>query len=310
MNETNENPPVKAETETDEYQSVNSENIEAARAANNVWIYKDREKEMYVANGYVESATEILNPTNSEPTGAIMIHKFQWTKEAPFITRERAFSTSLLRVGRSTKQKVKTTQLVPVNADLYAELIQGGIIRRTVDGQPIDITKTREEMLEFARIYPEGASEAIETWFDSATIELLDDTATDNFDWIFENQPVRRVLWFIGDRDNPVAAGILTFKSPPRENRAKFDEDVQNIESERRGDVNSAEVTENFAKKLQYGATYLSAVEGIAVETEGQAYTDALKQKFITLFNPIWFADCVEAMHESFNFTKGKSGKN
>ncbi len=292
------------------YQSGNQSNIEAARAAGNVWNFNGREMEMFVARGYIESATEILNPATQESTGALLIHKFQWSKAAPFITREKAFKTSLSRVGRSNKQKIKTTQLQPVNADLYAALIQGGIIRQMKDGEPVDIEKSREDMLDFARLYPEAASEAIETWLESAKFKLLDDNYGVDFNWIFTNTPVKNVLFYIGDEDNPDVAAIFTFNSPPTEEREKFDEAVQNIESEKKGDVNFAELSENFMSKVQFGMKYLKSVEGIALETEGKAFTGTTneeKEKFLILFNPIWFVDAVETMLDGFNFTKGKS---
>ncbi len=294
----------------DEYQSVNREHIEAARAAGNTWFYKDVELEMFVAKGYIETVTEINNPATGESSGAVLIHKFSWDKENAFIARERAFKTSLSRVGRSAKQRVKTTQAVPTNAALYASLIQGGMIRQIENGKQKDDEKSREEMLEFVRLYPESASEAIETWLDAAKFKLVDDSSINNFDWIFQNHPVKKVLWYIGEENNPVAAGILTFRSPSAEERQRLDDEVQNIESEKKGDVNFAELSENFAKKLEYGAKLLTNIEGISVEREGNPYVadsnSQVKRRFITLFNPIWFVEAVETMHESFNFTKGK----
>ena len=75
--------------------------LDAAREAGNVWNFNGREMEAYVARGYVEAATDIINPSTQEPTGAILIHRFGWEKAAPFIKREKAFKTSLSRVGRS-----------------------------------------------------------------------------------------------------------------------------------------------------------------------------------------------------------------
>lgn len=299
--------------------SVNQSDLDAAREAGNVWNYKGKELEVFVARGYIESATEIINPSTQEPTGAVLIHQFGWENAKPFIKRENAFKTSLSRVGRSTRQKVKTTQIVPVNADFYAELIQGGIIRRYEDGEPVDIQKSREEMLDFARLYPESASEAIESWLESGKCKLLDDNYGNDFNWVFTNLPVKKVLWYIGDEENPVAAAILTFNSPPKEKREKLDEDIQNIESERKGDQNFAELSENFARKVEFGLNYFHSVETMAFEREGNIFdTTGLsgrpllekKERLITLWNPIWFADAVDTMLEAFNFTKGKSKTN
>lgn len=305
--ENNQQSPASQSSAADEYQSVNREQIEAARAAGNTWLYKEREMEMYVAQGYVEISTEILN--SGEPTGAVMIHQFGWDRETAFVKHERSFKTSLVRVGRSARQKVKTTQAVPPNAALYADLIQGGIIRRMENGEPVDQVKTREQMLDFARFYPESASEAVETWFESARFKILEENESNNFDWMFTNLPVKKVLFYIGEEENPLAAGILTFNSPSKEEREKFDEEVQNIESEKKGDLNFAELSENFGKKIQYGSKHLAEVEGIAVGAEGVKFNAEMKQKFITLFNPIWFVEAVETMHDSFVFTKGKSAR-
>ena len=308
MNDFEQNPPLGSGQDDDEYPSVNREQIEAARAANNTWFFEKREMEMFGARGYIESGTDILD-AKGEETGAIMIHKFAWTKETPFVTREGAFKTSLRRVGRNTKQNVKTTQSVPANAKLYADTIQGGVIRRLVNGEPVDIEKSREEMLQFAKYYPESASEAVEAWLESCSFEILDERKGDNFDWIFQNTPVKQVLWYIGNRENPLAAGIITFNSPPSEEREKFDDEVQRIDSDKKGDVTFAELSESFTRKIQYGQKFLSNVDGISVETEGNPFQTELKQKFIVLFNPIWFVEAVELMHDSFNFTKGKSAK-
>lgn len=304
------NQPPSGGTNSDDYPSVNREQIEAARAAGNTWMFREREMEMFVARGFIESATEINDPATNEPTGILLIHQFGWENQSPFIKREKAFKTSLQRVGRATKQRVKTTNLIPVNAEFYSELIQGGIIRRFENGEPVDTPKSREEMLEFARLYPESASEAIEAWLESAKFKLLVETDGNNLDWMFSSQPVKKVLWYLGDEENPVAAGILTFNSPPKEERERYDDEVQNIESDRKGDVSFAELSENFGKKIQYGSKHLASVEGIAVEAEGNPYSANNKQKFIVLFNPLWFVEAIELVHESFNFTKGKSAKN
>lgn len=295
--------------------------LDLAREAGNVWNFNGKELEMYVARGDVKAATEIINPSTQEPTGALMIHLYEWTNSQPFILHENAFKTSLSRVGRSTRQKVKTTSATKANADLYAATIQGGIIRRFENGKEIDLEKTRAEMLEFARLYPESASEAIEIWLESAKFKLLDDNFGTDFNWIFTELPVKKVLWYIGEESNPIAAAILTFNSPPREKREKFEEEVQNIESEKKGDQNFAELSENFVRKVAFGLEYLKSVEGIAVGEEGKTYAasiegltgkklDEAKELFVTLWNPIWFAGAVETMLEAFNFTKGKSMTN
>jgi hypothetical protein len=145
-------------------------------------------------------------------------------------------------------------------------------------------------MLRFTHLYPEAASEAIETWLESGKFKLLDDNYGVDFNWIFTNLPVKKVLFYIGDEDNPDVAAIFTFNSPPKEEREKFDEDVQNIESEKKGDVNFAELSENFMSKVQFGMKYLKSVEGIAIETEGKAFVGEKaeeKEKFLVLSNPI-----------------------
>jgi len=250
------------------YQSVNQTQIDAAREAGNVWDFNGREMEMFVGRGEIESATEIINPATQEPTGALMIHQYAWDKSQPFITHENAFKTSLSRVGRSSRQKIKTTSATKANSELYAELVQGGVIRRFENGKEVDVEKTRAEMLEFARLYPESASEAIDVWLESAKFKLLDDNFGNDFNWIFTELPVKKVLWYIGDESDPIAAAVLTFNSPPREKREKFEEEVQNIESEKKGDQNFAELSGHaracppFARltRTQYTRPYIQGL--------------------------------------------------
>jgi hypothetical protein len=267
------------------------------------------------------AVSELINPSTQEPTGAVLIHNFTWEKSQPFIKHENAFKTSLSRVGRSTKQKIKTTSATKAHSELYATTIQGGIIRRVENGNEIDIEKSRAEMLEFARLYPESAAEAVEMWLESAKFKLLDENYGDDFNWVFTELPVKKVLWYIGDEENPIAAAILTFNSPPREKREQFEEDVQNIESEKKGDQNFAELSENFVRKVAFGLEYLKGVEGIAVGEEGKTYAASIaglsgkslneaKETFVMLWNPIWFAGALETMLEAFSFTKGKSMTN
>lgn len=285
--------------------------LDLAREAGNVWTFNGREIEMFVARGEADVPVSIVNPATQDETGATMIHRLRWQKDAPFIKREGAFKTTLRSVGRSKEQDVDTTQLIPVNKDFYAELIEGAtILAPKGNGEFNEIEKLRDDMLNMARLYPESASEVIESWMDAATIKLLGEEDGDSFDWMFTERNVIRAQWTLGDPENPVAAAIISFKSPTSERRDQFDDDVQKIKSEKKGDVKIAKLSESFVKKLQYGAEHLVKVEGIAVGEEGVTYTDALKQKFITLFNPIWFVECVELMHESFDFFKSKSAKN
>lgn len=293
--------------EADAYKSVNHEQIEAALAAKESWNFKGQEIAKYPAFGEASVETAILDRVTREETGATMIHNFKWESNAPFISHQSAFSTTLRRVGRSADQEVDTTQATPINAALYAEIVTGGLIRVPRGNGEFDgIEKTREQMLEFARIYPESASEAIDNWLDAGHVELVDESEG-SFDWMFQAQSVVKVLWWLGARENPIYAAILTFKAPHSERRNEFDKEVQRIKSRKQGEINVAELSESFVKKVQYGSQHLQAVEGVLVGPDGADYSDAKKQAFITLFNPIWFVDACEAMHESFDFTKGKA---
>ena len=167
-------------------------------------------------------------------------------------------------------------------------------------------------MLEFARLYPESASESIDVWLESGRFKVLDDFSTD-FAWIFTNLPVKRVLWYIGEESNPDVAAIFTFNSPPKEERERFEDEVQNLDTDRLGEMNLAELSENFKAKVNFGLKFFKSAEGIAYKEEGQILPENAslleKEDFITLFNPVWFVEALEAMLESFNFTKGKQQK-
>jgi hypothetical protein len=292
----------------DMFKAQTAANIEAARNANNVWTFEGVELEKFVANGAATVSVNVLNRKKGE-SGMRMVHNLAWTKDVPFVNYSNAFKTTLSSVGRNQEQAVKRTGATPINAALYKELITGATLFVPAgNGEFKEIVKSREEMIEFARIKPEAVSEVVETWFDAATIELIEDD-DENFDWIFADVETVRVSWKLGNADNPQAVAILTFKAPTSEERDKFDNEVRRVKKHNQGEINIAEVSESFVKKLQYGAKHLLKVEGVSVGSEGVDYTPELKQQFITLFNPVWFIECTEKMHESFDFLQGKSQK-
>ena len=217
--------------ETESYQSVNQAQIEAARTANNTWVFEEKEREMYVANGETLVATAVIDRTTKNVSGTVLIHNFKWIDEKAFSERENSFVTTMRRVGRSNDQLINTTHNATVNAKLYASLVSGGaVVVPLGNGQTTETEKTRDEMLEFARIYPEAASEAIETWLESAHFEIVEDSAS-AFDWMFTSGSTIKIKWWIGDKDEPLAAGYITFKSPVSEERKRHDDEVQNIKS-------------------------------------------------------------------------------
>jgi hypothetical protein len=307
MAEEEKNNAEQGTNNDDSYKSVNADQIAALKVGENVWNFNGQELQKYPAFGEASVETIILDRVTRDETGAVLIHIFKWTDSNPFVKHQSAFSTTLRRVGRSSDQEIDSTRATPINAALYAEIITGGVIRVPKGNAEFDdIPKSRDEMLEFARIYPESASEAIENWLDAGHVELIDES-NDSFDWMFQTQSVVKVFWWLGEKDNPIFAAILTFKAPHAERRNEFDKDVQKIKSRKQGEINVAQLSESFVKKVQYGSQHLQSVEGVLVGPDGVDYSEKLKQVFITNFNPIWFVDATEAMHESFDFTKGKA---
>jgi hypothetical protein len=290
----------------------NTENsqLELAREAGNTWSFEGREMEMFVADGKMKVAVEVTDRKTQEPNGNVLIHSFAWEKNDPFLIRESKLKTTMRRVGRNTAQEMETEKSITANAELYRAVIQEAVMIVPVgNGETREETFSREQMLEFARFYPETASEAIETWLESWHFELIDEE-TGSFDWMFSAASVVKVFGWLGDKVNPAAAVVLTFKSPPSEKREKYEEEKQRIKTRRISDLNIMEVSESFIKKLQYGGEHLQSVEGVAIGEISVVYTEKLKEKFITLFNPESFADAVDVMHESFVFTKGKAARN
>lgn len=299
--------------ETTETATAYQSQLAAARAVNNAWKFEGRELEKFVARGEASVATVVTNRKTGEKTGTRLIHVFGWERDSPFITRESALITKMSRIGRSKEQDIDSAHLATVNAAFYKTIVQGGILRKLGEnGETTERQLSRDEMLRHANLYPESASEAIESWLEAGKCEFLDDDAADAGDdeYLFTAEDTVRILWYLGSRDNPAAAAILTFKTPSSDARSNFDNSQQQIKSKKHGDVNTAELRENFPKKLQYGLKYLLSVEGVAVETEGRDFALELKNKFVTLFNPIWFADAVETMQESFDFLKTESENN
>lgn len=283
--------------------------LDDSREAGNNWFFEDKELQMYVANGEMLLTSEVFDPNTGEETGAILHHRLKWMDDRCFADRENSFVTTMRRVGRSNDQQISTTDLKTTDAKLYNEVIDSGFLRIPKgNGEFVEIEKSRDEMLDYARLFPESAADAVEAWLEAANFKLYN-TERNSFDWMFSEQSVVKILWYLGDRNDPVAAGILTFKSPTAETRKKYNEEVQVVKTKRQGDQNIAQVSESFAKKLQYGLTHLLNVEGIAVGSAGVKYTESMKKDFVLKFNPIWFVEAVETMHESFNFTRGKSSK-
>lgn len=291
--------------------------ITAAREAGNTWMFNGKEIQKYVARGENQVATSILNKKTGEETGALMIHKFKWSKETAFVERESSFKTSLRRIGRATAQDVDTAHLITVNSEFYIKIVSGGELRIPEGNGEFRVEDiSQEDMIKHAHLYPESASEAIETWLESPTFELY--TEEENtFRFLFEAPDKTQVLWLLGNRDNPVAAAIFTFKSPTSEKRKEYDQAVQKIKTDRQGEVSKTILEQNFMKKIQHGIDHLVAIDGIAIGSEGNDFTIDKSDKktkgqiedFVILFGPTWFAEVVDVMHDSFDFMKGKSGK-
>ena len=288
--------------------ATHEDRLTQAREANNTFQFEGREMELFVARGEAQVATNIFR--NGKETGAQLVHRFKWIDADPFVKRENSFWTNLQRVGRRQEQKIQTAHQVTVNAELYSSIVQSGIlIEGIVNGEPQERQLSREQMLEHARLYPEAVSEAIEAWLDAGKIERYDNSEL-SFDFLFKAEDVIKMLWYMGPRDNPVVAVVFSFKAPSSEERKRYDEAVQSMETKRQGELSTTTIEENFTKKVQYGGRLLMGIEGSAYETEGNLPNlndPKQRETFITLFNPIWFGDVVEEMHASFDFMKGRS---
>ena len=283
--------------------------LELAREVGNVWTFEGREMEMFVAEGKASVGVDVLDRASQQPSGATVIHNFGWDRKDPFIIREQSLKTKLKSVGRQTRREVDQTSVVAPNARLYEAIVQSGEqILQGLDDQPQIESLSRSQMLEMAKNYPEFASEAIESWLEGWHFEVITEDKG-SLDWIFAAPTVVKVFGWIGLRSIPDAACILTFTAPTASKREKYEEEVQKINSDQVGELKIAEVSESFIRKLQYGEQHLQSVEGVAVGAPGIAYSDKLKEDFITLFSPLAFVEAVEKMHESFSFTKGKAAR-
>lgn len=293
----------------DSYKSQHEEQIAAARAAGNTFEFEGRELEMYVARGEASVATAVMRPGTDDETGALLVHHFSWENADAFVARENSFWTSLSRVGRRTEQKVKTAHQTTVNSEFYRKIVAGGTLKVPKGNNQFDDRElSREEMIEHSNIYPESASEAIESWLDAPKVKVLTKDSG-SFEFLFTAQDVTQVLWHLGPRDNPTAAVVFSFNAPSAEERKKYDESVQSVDTKRSGDVSTTHVEESFQQKIKYGTKHLVKVEGAANGSEGVQVTKADIPAFITRFNPIWFGDVVETMHASFDFMKGRSAE-
>ncbi len=281
--------------------------LKLAREAGNVWTHEGREMEMYVADGRAFVAVDLLDRASRQPNGATLVHNFAWDKNDPFIIREQSLKTKLKSVGRQTKQEIDSANINSANTKLYESIVAGGeILSPGENGKIVARELSREQMLSMAETFPELASEAIEAWLEGWHFEIID-SAVASFDWMFQASPVVQVFGWTGLRTIPDAAVIITFATPTAAKREKYEDERQKINSDRIGELKIVDVQESFVKKIQYGAEYLKSAEGVAVGEPGVIYTDQLKQKFITLFGPLQFAEAVDKMHESFDFTKGKA---
>lgn len=285
----------------------NDDNLRAAREAGNTWEFEGRELELYVARGEAQVATSIMEPGSDRDTGAMLVHRYRWEKADAFVEREDSFKTTLSRVGRRVEQKIDTTHLATANGKLYREIIAGGtIVSPPVNGESAREELTREQLITFSELYPEAASEAIETWLDASKVTSLDRVKGD-FSFLFKTPDMINTLWYMGEREAPVAAVVFKFKTPSSEERAAYDDSVQKIETKRRGDVSSTDIEENFRKKISYGAKHLIGADGVAFGEEGKTFDGTNLERFILLFGPIQFSDVVDNMHSTFDFMKGRS---
>lgn len=297
-------------TKENDLEKTEKTQIELAREAGNTWDFNGVEKEMFVADGQAHIGVAIIDPKTRQPSNVTMIHNLKWEKNDPFLIREQNFKTVLKSIGKSTEQEINTTNLTEANAKLYAEIVQSGeMIIPAGNGETSTKEISRAELLEFARLYPESASEVIETWFENWHFEVVDEE-NGSFDWLFQAKSVVKVYGWIGDRENPLREVILTFKAPTSEERSRYENERQIIKQNRISDQKIAEVRMSFIKKIQYGKAHLFGVEGIAVGAPGVKFTNELKERFITFMCPVIFGDAVDVMHESFDFTQGKAASN
>lgn len=312
MSEFDRNNQPASNVDTDEYQSAAASQIDAARAANNTWDYNGTELQKFVARGEAAVETSVLDRSTKEPSGTLLIHNFTWSKETPFATRAGAMVTQLRRTGRSSDQDIEASHLVTINADLYKEIVVGGQLKVPKNGEYETRELSRDEMVKHANLYPESASEAIETWIASATIDVISETEEGNLDYLFEADDTVKVGWFLGPKEAPVAAAYLIFQAPPSEARKGFDQAVSKMKMKRLGDTNINEIRENFPKKIEYGLKYLVDIKGIAIGEEGRDFDKSsdMKKAFVALWNPLWFTEAVEALQESFEVVSGKSKTN
>jgi hypothetical protein len=313
MNDFQNTSQPESNVETDEYQSQSESIIKAARAAGNTWDFNGTELQKFVARGEASIETSVLDRGTREPSGTLLIHNFKWSKETPFATRAGAMVTQLRRTGRSSDQDIEAAHLVTINADLYKEIVIGGELKIPKGNSEFETRElSREDMIKHANLYPESASEAIETWIASATIDVISETEEGNLDYLFEADETVKVKWTLGNKDAPVAAAYIIFKTPPSEARKGFDQSVSKMKMKRLGDTNINEIRENFPKKIEYGLRYLLDIQGIAIGTEGRDFdkSSEMKKAFVALWNPLWFTEAVEAVQESFEIVSGKSKTN
>ena len=273
---------------------------------NNTWTFEGKTYNKFTANGKAQISTSLLHPQTKSEIG-VLTYLFSWDKQLPFITLENSRKSRFERVGRQDKQEVKTVGTGKPNIEFYKDTIIGGAITKFLpNNETEDRDLDREQMLERIRRSPESISEVVETWVSAGHAEVYIAESEDVFDFVFNPPDEVKVLWYLGSREMPNALALITFKAPSAEARAQYEENAQRLITSKRGDVSISEISANFNKKLEFGSRYLAKVEGVQINFDGNDFDPQKKDEFITLFNPIWFADCVDALFEAFNSTRGK----
>lgn len=292
--------------ETTETATAYQSQLAAARAVNNAWKFEGRELEKFVARGEAHLAQSILHPV-SEKEVAKLIHLLKWEKDTAFLKRVKSQKTNLESIGRQTSQRVQAADEIGANVELYKEFVQSGVLLKSnSSGEIIETSLNRQEMLDRVRRSTNAVSEVIEGWFEAGRTEIYFADESEAVDFFINPPDEVKVLWWIGDRENPAAAAVFTFKTPNADVQTEYRENGAYVNRSNRGDVKVTEITQNLTLRLRLSAQHLISVEGVAVETEGTDFTQENKSRFVMLFNPIWFADAVDALFEVFGKTKGK----
>lgn len=274
--------------------------LKAAREANNTWIFKEKEYELFLVNGQSGASISILDPATKQPA-LIVGAKFAWENSQPFLDHLDFGLKDVTDFNTNTvvsKQKNTITR----DAALFRDILQEGEIVEIDEFGNKSEPKTfkRNDLLDM--LEPEYQSELIEQWLGNFHIERFVDPSASRIQSILKSDTLQ-FLCRIGHYDTPRHVLLFEFTKPNADARRTYEEKtvIREKEVESGKTINHLKIVAE--EKRRFAIKYFSSVQGVTVDDIGKPFdnTESSKTGFKKGFNPHWWVRLADAMNQAYS---------